>query len=214
MKIDAGKSVFNANEKQAARNVDRLQELKLTAINVMASPGAGKTSLIVHLLKRLPRELSVGVIEGDIASSIDTDRIKGLGFPAIQINTGGGCHLNATMVSNALAGLDVKGPGLLFIENIGNLICPAEFNLGEALRMVVANVAEGDDKPVKYPAMFATADLVILNKVDLLSLVEFKMDFFEAGVRAVNETAPIFKISCRSGDGIDAVRDFLLARQD
>ena len=214
MKIEAGKSVFNANEKQAARNVDRLQELKLTAINVMASPGAGKTSLIVHLLKSLPRELSVGVIEGDIASSIDTDRIKGLGFPAIQINTGGGCHLNATMVSNALAGLDVKGPGLLFIENIGNLICPAEFNLGEALRMVVANVAEGDDKPVKYPAMFSTADLVILNKVDLLSLVEFKMDFFEAGVRAVNETAPIFKISCRSGDGIDAVRDFLLAKQN
>jgi len=212
LKIRVAKRVLDGNDQQARRNIDRLAELKLAAVNVLASPGAGKTCLIAALLKRFPPGLSVGVIEGDVAGRIDTDKILALGFPATQINTGGGCHLDATMIAKAVDSLGVKGPGCLFIENIGNLICPAQFDLGEGLRVVVASVPEGDDKPLKYPGVFASADAVVLNKIDLLGHVEFKTDSFVAGVRTLSPDAPIFNVSCRTGQGLDAVMEWLLNR--
>ena len=204
--------ILESNDRQAHENRRLFDDLGLTAVNVMASPGAGKTSLIVSMLRSLDG-LRVGVIEGDVASSLDTEKIRALNFPAVQINTGGGCHLTSAMIAQATRELGVRGPGLLFIENIGNLICPAMFDLGEHLRLVVASVPEGDDKPVKYPGAFASADAVALNKTDLLGLVDFAMDRFEAGVRAVNPKAPIFAISCRKGENTAAVRDWLLSRR-
>jgi hydrogenase nickel incorporation protein HypB len=211
MRIDVRKAVTSDNDIQAVQNADRLKETGLVGVNIMASPGAGKTSFIVRLLKSLPKGLSNGVIEGDVAGSIDTDKIIALGYPATQINTDGGCHLDANMVAKALDALAIQGPGFVFIENIGNLICPASFRLGESLILAIASVPEGDDKPVKYPAVFGLADAVVLNKHDLLGHVEFDMNFFLKGVRAVNPDAPIFNVSCRTGEGVGAVVEWLTA---
>ncbi|MDD3805092.1 MAG: hydrogenase nickel incorporation protein HypB [bacterium] len=207
MRVSVRKSILSANDEQAERNKARFKASQLMVINVMASPGAGKTSLIMRLLENIPSELSRGVIEGDVASSIDADRIAAVGVPVTQINTGGACHLDAFMVDRAMDDLKLSGPGYLFIENIGNLICPTDFRLGETVNMVVASVPEGDDKPIKYPAIFAQADIIILNKIDLLPLIDFNLQAFSAAVRAVNEEAPIINISCTTGEGIDtAVR--------
>jgi hydrogenase nickel incorporation protein HypB len=206
---DVGKAILNLNDEQSLRNRRRLDELGLLAVNVLASPGAGKTSVIVRLLQGLAGQFSVGVIEGDVASSIDTDKLRALGFPATQINTDGGCHLDADMIFAAIGKLDIRGPGYLFIENIGNLICPTNFHLGEAVRLVIASAPEGDDKPTKYPGVFATADAIVLNKIDLLAHVDFRMDFFLASLRTINPKAPIFHVSCRNGQGIDALLDWL-----
>jgi hydrogenase nickel incorporation protein HypB len=212
VKIEAGKKVLSVNDQQARRNRQRLDALRLLAVNILASPGAGKTSLIIRLLQSLPANLSKAVIEGDVASSIDTDKIIALGYQATQINTDGGCHLDAAMIGRALDELDLQGPGLVFIENIGNLICPAGFELGETLRIVVASVPEGDDKPIKYPGIFATAHAFVLNKVDLLGAVDFDLARFKAGLRAVNDKAPLFEVSCRQGkeQGIAPLRDWAL----
>jgi len=210
LRIDVRKSVLGANDEQAQRNKALFEASHLTVINVMASPGAGKTSLIMRLLEKLPPEFSRGVIEGDIASSVDADRIAAVGVPVTQINTGGGCHLDAVMIDRAMYDLELQGPGYLFIENIGNLVCPTDFRLGETAAMVVASVPEGDDKPVKYPAIFARADIIILNKIDLLPLIDFNLSAFTAAVRAVNENAPVINVSCTTGEGTDAVVRWLL----
>ncbi|MFB3891704.1 MAG: hydrogenase nickel incorporation protein HypB [Phycisphaerae bacterium] len=212
-RIDAGKSVLSANDAQALRNFERWSSTGLVAVNVMASPGAGKTSVIAGLLARLPKQLRNGVIEGDVASSLDTDKLIAMGFRATQINTNGACHLDASMVSSAIEALGVAGPGFVFIENIGNLICPVDFKLGESVRLAIASVPEGDDKPVKYPGIFAAVDAIVLNKTDLLGHVDFKMDFFTRGVRAVNSTAEMFNVSCKTGEGLQAVADWLVARR-
>lgn len=210
MKVDVGKSILLGNDEQAAANRRRLGDLNLLTINVMASPGAGKTSVIMQLLSAMPAGLKRGVIEGDVASRIDADKIQAIGVPVTQINTGGGCHLTAKMIADAMDSLKLTGPGMLFIENIGNLICPASFDLGEAVRVVIASVAEGDDKPIKYPGMFTLADAIILNKTDLQPHVEFQMAAFERGVRAVNADAPIFHVSCRTGEGVHPLLGWLL----
>ncbi len=208
-KIKATQAILSDNDRQAQANRLRLDALNLTGVNVLASPGAGKTSVIVAALQGLDG-LSRGVIEGDVASSIDTDRIRGLGFPAVQINTAGGCHLTADMVHQAMDELNLRGPGILFIENIGNLICPASFDLGEHVRLVIASVAEGDDKPTKYPQVFALADAVVLNKTDLTAMTEFNLDLFRARLRAVNPHAPLLEISCRTGENLPLLRQWLL----
>ncbi|HEY9068657.1 MAG TPA: hydrogenase nickel incorporation protein HypB, partial [Candidatus Ozemobacteraceae bacterium] len=212
MLIPVRKAVLAHNDAEAAENARLFESRRVRVVNVMASPGAGKTSLILAVARALPEGLRPLVIEGDVASSIDTEKVAAVGIPVHQINTDGDCHLDAGSVRRAFDALpSVPGPGLLFIENIGNLICPAEFDLGEDIRLVIASVPEGDDKPRKYPAIFALADVVVLNKTDLLGHVEFDRASFEAGIRAVNDRAPIFDVSCRGTvNGIGALVSWLV----
>ncbi len=203
MDISIKKNIFAENDALAESIRADLADKKLVMINVMASPGAGKTSLIIELLKRLPKESYRGVIEGDVASSIDTDKIKALGFNAFQINTGGSCHLTSEMVEKGLAELKATENGFVFIENIGNLICTASFDLGESIKMVISSVPEGDDKPVKYPHLFQIADIIVLTKIDLLKAVDFEQKQFVLGVRSVNPDAAIIEVSVKTGAGLD-----------
>ena len=213
MKIPVIKEILSANDQVAAENRDVFSQNDLFVLNLMASPGAGKTSFILATVDRLPANIRPGVIEGDLASSIDADTISARGVAVVQINTGGGCHLDASMVRSALPHLPVSELNLLFIENVGNLVCPAEFDLGADLAVVVASVPEGHDKPYKYPGMFAAADVVILNKDDLIHVFEFDVKYFKRGIEMVNPGAPCFVLSCRTGDGVDAWINWLLDKQ-
>ncbi len=203
MKVQVVKAILSGNDQVAAANRAQFDAAGITALNLMASPGAGKTSVILATIERLPKQLCPAVIEGDLASSIDADTIAARGIPVVQINTGGNCHLDATMVSSALPHLLTNQLDLLFIENVGNLVCTANFALGAHRAVVVASVPEGHDKPYKYPGMFAAADVVLLNKYDLAAVFDFDIDAFRNGVMMVNPTAPIFPVSCRSGVGLD-----------
>lgn len=213
MEIPVVKQILSANDQMAAENRRLLAEHGITAINIMAAPGAGKTSLILATIAGLGDGVRAGVIEGDVASRIDADTIAARGIPVVQINTGGNCHLEAWMVASALPRLPLADLDLLFIENVGNLICPAAWDLGTAAAVVVASVPEGHDKPYKYPGMFAAADAVVLNKADLLAYFDFDLPFFERGLRMVNPPAPLFVLSCRNGDGLDAWLDWLRSRR-
>ncbi len=210
MKLKVEKRILSANDEVAAQNRARLDAAGILAINIMASPGAGKTSLILATAGRLLREIPLGVIEGDLASRIDADLVATRGIPVTQINTGGSCHLDAPMVRTALDHLPLENVRLLFIENVGNLVCPAEFELGAHLAVVVASIPEGHDKPYKYPGIFARADAVVLNKADLLHVFDFDVEYFERGLRMVNPSVPLFVLSCRTGQGLDAWVTWLL----
>jgi len=202
MQIKVLKDIMGANEQIARRNHALLDKYRVLAINIMASPGAGKTSLVVQTINSLRGKVRIGVIEGDISSTIDAQTVGKEGVPVVQINTGGECHLDANMIQNALAGLPLKDIDLLLVENVGNLVCPAEFNLGEHKKVLVASVPEGDDKPYKYPSMFTTVDAVVLNKTDLMPYVKFSLDGFIKAVRSVNMKVQIFPLSCATGEGI------------
>lgn len=214
MKIPVVKNILNANDQIALKNRAALEAAGVFALNIMASPGAGKTSFILATLDRLPPEVCPGVIEGDLASSIDTDTIAARGVPVTQINTGGGCHLDAPMIQTALSRLPLADLDLLFIENVGNLVCPANFKLGADRAVVVASVPEGHDKPYKYPGIFASADAVILNKADLLAIFDFNLDYFRQGVELVNPGVPFFVLSCRTGTGVQAWLSWLLSERN
>jgi hydrogenase nickel incorporation protein HypB len=191
------------NQRVADENRARLRAAGAPAVNVIAGPGAGKTSLIVRLIGALRDRARIGVIEGDIAGSIDTATVLAAGAAdAVQINTGGTCHLEAGMIRSALDDLDLEKLDLIFIENVGNLVCPAHWALGEELRLCVLSAAEGHDKPLKYPQIFAVSDAIILNKIDLIEFVDFDRARFYESVRALNPAAPIFEVSCRTGAGI------------
>jgi hydrogenase nickel incorporation protein HypB len=209
--ISVQKRILSANDEVAGENRATLAQAGVLAINVMASPGAGKTSLILATAQRLPPGIRPAVIEGDLASSIDTEKMLAAGIPATQINTGGNCHLDAPMIRAALPRLPLSDIDLLFIENVGNLVCPAEFDLGAARSVVVASVPEGHDKPYKYPAMFAAADAVALNKSDLAAYFDFDLEYFRRGVAMVNPDAPVFVVSCRSGEGLEEWVAWLLS---
>jgi hydrogenase nickel incorporation protein HypB len=213
MKVAVKQDILSANDRVAGENRARLDAAGLLAVNLMASPGAGKTSVILATAERLPAEVRPGVIEGDLASRIDADRVAARGIPVVQINTGGGCHLDAPMVRAALAQLPLAAMEVLFIENVGNLVCPAEFDLGAHLAVVIASTPEGHDKPYKYPGMFARADAVVLNKADLTDVFAFDLDDFRHGVGLVNRKAPIFVLSCRTGDGLGGWMDWLLEQR-
>jgi hydrogenase nickel incorporation protein HypB len=208
MKVPVIRDILKANDQVALENGETFRRAGVAAVNVMASPGAGKTSLILATAAQL-EAVRIGVIEGDVASSIDAETIAAHGLPVVQINTGGGCHLDAPMIRSALPHLNLTALDLLFIENVGNLICPANYRLGAELALVVASVTEGHDKPYKYPGMFAAADVVVLNKIDLLELLEFDVAAFEHGVRMVNPEVPIIHVSCRTGAGIDTWAEWL-----
>ena len=202
--IQVVKNVLVKNDEAAEHNRASFEGAKVLAVNLIAAPGAGKTSLIQATLKTLP-ELRVGVIEGDIAGSIDTEKVLAAGAAqAVQINTGGTCHLEADMVTQALSELVLSDLDLIFIENVGNLICPTAWDLGEGLKVCLSSVAEGDDKPIKYPSIFAKSDVVILNKVDLMELVDFDRATFYATLYALNPDASVFELSSRTGVGVAA----------
>lgn len=214
MKIPVVKEILSANERVAAENRTTFDASGVFVLNLMASPGAGKTSLILSTIDRLPEEVRPGVIEGDLASTIDADTIAARGIPVVQINTGGNCHLDAPMIRTALPDLPMDEMNLLFIENVGNLVCTANFGLGADLAVVVASAPEGHDKPYKYPAMFASADAVVLNKADLLDVFEFDVDYFRRGLEMLNPGVPFFVVSCRTGDGVGDWVAWLLDRVD
>lgn len=209
MKIPVVKDILDANEQVADEVRAEFTRHGIFVVNLMASPGAGKTSLILSTLDRLPPNTRAGVIEGDLASSIDADTIAARGVPVVQINTGGGCHLDAPMIKSALPHLPLPDIDLLFIENVGNLVCPANFDVAANAAVVVASVPEGHDKPYKYPGMFAAADAVILNKADLIDVFEFDLDYFRRGLEMVNPDAPLWVVSCKTGDGLDQWLDWL-----
>ena len=210
MEIKILKDILGANEQIAQKNHELLASNKVFAVNIMASPGAGKTSVVIQTILALKDKVRIGVIEGDIASSIDAETVAKQGVPVIQINTGGECHLEANQLLNALNNLPLAEIDLLLIENVGNLVCPAEFNLGEHLKVLIASVPEGDDKPFKYPLMFNTVDAVVLNKIDLLPYVKFNVAGFTKTVKNINSKAEIFKVSCTTGEGIPAWTKWLI----
>lgn len=211
MKIPILENILSANDRLAAENQRLLAEKGILAINIMSSPGAGKTSLILRTIEALGEEVRIGVIEGDVASRVDADTIESLGVPVVQINTGGTCHLDANMVRGSLDQLPLDHIELLLIENVGNLICPTDFALGEAVKVMIPSIPEGDDKPYKYPAMFAAVDAIIVNKVDLLPYLDFDLAAFRKLVTGLNPDVQVFEVSCKTGEGIEAWADWLSA---
>jgi hydrogenase nickel incorporation protein HypB len=201
--IKVGEDILGANEETARTNKQKLDKDRVFTINIMSSPGAGKTSVILSTIKYLQDSVKMAVIEGDVASSVDAEKVEALGIPVIQINTAGGCHLDANMVENALNGLPLEETDLLFIENVGNLICPNAFLLGEDRRIMISSMPEGDDKPQKYPAMFADTDVILLNKTDLQPYLDFNFDVFKKTVTNLNSDVTIFPVSCKTGEGMD-----------
>ncbi len=211
--IKVVENISRANERIAAQNRELLDEHRVLAVNLMASPGAGKTSLIMRTIEALRGRLRVGAIEGDTASQVDAERVATSGVPVVQVNTGGGCHLDANMVRPALTELPLAELDLLFIENVGNLVCPAGVALGEHLNVLIASVPEGDDKPYKYPGIFVAVDAVVVNKVDLLPYLDFDMDGFRELVHGLNPQARLFPLSCKTGEGIAEWAEWLISQR-
>jgi len=210
-RIPVVERILSANDKLAEENQSRLDASKVFGVNLMASPGAGKTSLIEQTLPRLAVKLRVAVVDGDIATNIDADRASAAGATvAVQVNTGGECHLDAVMLHQALGQIDLNTVDMLLVENVGNLVCPADFRLGTHKSVLIASIPEGDDKPYKYPGMYRGVDALVINKIDLLPYIDFKMDYFQQGVEALNPGLVTFPLSCRTGEGIDPWVDWLL----
>jgi len=209
--VSVVEEILSANDRVALRNRSQLDAARLFAVNLMASPGAGKTSLIIATVQALKEELRIAGIDGDVATSIDADRIAALGVPAVQINTGGACHLDAVMMEGALPQLPLADLDLIIVENVGNLICPTGFRLGVHRSVLIASVPEGDDKPYKYPGMYQGVDSMLLNKMDVLGAFDFDMDYFRRGVEILNPGLAFFPVSCKTGEGLDAWLDWLRA---
>jgi hydrogenase nickel incorporation protein HypB len=200
--VDA--KVLNQNDQLAEANRRLFEQHGIAAVNFMSAPGAGKTSVLEKTLRALKPDFQMAVIEGDLYTTLDSDRIQAAGVPAYQITTGTCCHLDARMIARALTEFRISEAELLIIENVGNLVCPAEFDLGEDLRVMVFSAVEGADKPQKYPLMFQTADAVLLNKIDLIPYSGVSLEELTANVHKVNPSAPVFPVSCSTGEGIDA----------
>jgi hydrogenase nickel incorporation protein HypB len=201
-KIDVKQSIYDENDRIAEELKAALSAKGVFAVNVMGAPGAGKTSVIRQIIKRMGGNSFV--VEGDIESDIDTKALQDLGIQTVQINTHGACHLDAPTVSETIKTLSLDN-GVVYIENIGNLVCPAEFNIGEHVKMLIVTATDGSDKPYKYPLAFEKANVIVLNKADLLPYVDFDEAFFMKGVRALNPDVPVFKVSARSGDGVESI---------
>jgi hydrogenase nickel incorporation protein HypB len=208
-KVPVVEQIMSANDRLAEANRARLDGIGVFGLNVMASPGAGKTSLITRTVQALQGELRIGAIDGDIATTIDADRIAALGVPAVQINTGGACHLDAAMLHKALEQLPLAELDLLIVENVGNLVCPASFQLGTHRSVLIASVPEGDDKPYKYPVMYRGVDALVLNKIDVLDAFDFDVGYFRQGVEPLNPGMAFFPLSCKTGEGLVGWLDWL-----
>jgi hydrogenase nickel incorporation protein HypB len=209
MRIVAAKKILKANDQLAAENRERLDAANVFGVNIVGSPGAGKTTLLEGLFRHLNGRIRPAVIEGDIAGSIDAERMEKIGVPVVQINTDGACHLDAVMVASAIAELDLDGVNLLAIENVGNLVCTAGFDLGERLRIIVLSTSEGDDKAVKYPAIFQGSDALFITKTDLLPHLNFNVDRITADMKRLAPDAEVFLVSALHGDGIPAAAEWL-----
>jgi hydrogenase nickel incorporation protein HypB len=212
-KIDVGKKILSENEKCAFENILFLTEQKKLCLNMISSPGSGKTTILTRTISELKDKIKIGVIEGDIQTDLDAEKIRATGAPAIQINTNGACHLSAAQISAALKELPVADLNLIFIENVGNLVCPSAFQLGENGKIVVLSVAEGDDKPAKYPAIFAKSKVMLISKIDLLQMgaqIDFDIERAKADARKLNKGIKIFPISAKTGAGMADWYDWLL----
>ena len=212
MKIQVVTNVLAANDRIADENRSLFDAKKIYVINLMSSPGAGKTSLVEKTILALRDRFRIGVIEGDIQSTYDADRVAALDTPVVQINTGGGCHLDANMIREALAGLDLDKIDLLIVENVGNLVCPAEFRVGEDAKVMILSTPEGADKPLKYPLIFQESSVMLLNKIDLLPHLDFDPGKARQAALALNPDLEIFEVSCRTGQGLDAWLEWLAGR--
>jgi hydrogenase nickel incorporation protein HypB len=212
VEIDLSQAILAKNEELAQENRDLFRENGVFVVDLMASPGAGKTSTILATVEALRERYGIAVIEGDIASKVDAEKIREHGIPAVQINTGGACHLESDMIRRAVDTLDLDSVDLLIVENVGNLVCPTEFDLGEDAKVMILSVPEGHDKPHKYPGIFSLAEAIILNKCDTLGVFDFDEDEFRDLVGKLNGKAPIFPISATKGDGVEAWAEWLAAR--
>lgn len=213
-RIKIVEKILNANDRLANQNRQKFNDAGVYAINLMASPGAGKTSFIIKTIEGLlADDVQIGVIEGDTAPvTIDSDKINAAGMPAIQINTGGECHLDAVMLEGAIDQMDLSPLDLVIVENVGNLICPAAFELGTHSNILIASIPEGDDKPYKYPNIYRGLDVLIINKTDLLPYIDFDMDYFRQGVEMLNPGLTTFAVSCKTGEGIGEWLEWVKAR--
>jgi hydrogenase nickel incorporation protein HypB len=211
-KIELMEDIYDENDRIAAETRASFSRRHIFAVNVMGAPGVGKTSVLRRVIAGLPGTTSY-VIEGDIESDLDTKTLRSLGVEAFQINTGGACHLDSPMIQTRLKDVPLKDDSLLFIENIGNLVCPAEFQIGEHIKLLIVAVTDGSDKPYKYPLAFEKADAIVLNKCDLKPYLDFDSAFFYKGVRALNQNAPVFEVSGRTGEGFDKLVAWLRERR-
>jgi hydrogenase nickel incorporation protein HypB len=212
-RVSIVENILNANDQLASVNRARLDQAGVFAINLMASPGAGKTSVILKTIQALQSELKIGVVEGDTAPvTIDADKVVAAGMPAVQINTGGDCHLDAVMFQKGLDQLPLDELDLLIVENVGNLICPAEFKLGTHANVLIASIPEGDDKPYKYPNIYRGLEALIINKLDLLPYIDFHLDYFKQGVEILNPGLVTFQVSCATGQGVAEWATWLKAK--
>lgn len=212
MRIEIGKPILSRNEEQARVNRALLDSRGVFAVNLLAGPGAGKTSVILATADVLAGRFRIGVIEGDIAGDVDTRKMRSRGIPSVQVNTGGICHLDSKMIAKALDALDLRDIDVLFIENVGNLVCPTDFRLGESCSVVVTSVPEGHDKPAKYPGVFQLADAVLLNKIDAVDVFDFNEEEFRASMAELNPRAGIIPVSATKGTGMDEWAAWLAAR--
>lgn len=210
MKVKLTTKILDANERIAEENKKMFKEAGVYVINLMSSPGAGKTSLLEKTISAIKDKVKVGVIEGDITGTNDAERIDRLGVPVVQINTEGACHLDANMIADAVKDLPLKDLDLLFIENVGNLVCPAEFKVGEDVKVMILSLTEGDDKPLKYPLMFQESSVLIINKIDLKDLLDVSVDKIKKDAQFLNPKIKIFEVSCKTGQGIDEWTSWLL----
>lgn len=207
--IDIKQPILDKNDRLAEENRALFAQHKVFVLDILASPGSGKTSTILATIDALRDEFNIAVIEGDIASSVDAEKIKAQGIAAVQINTGGACHLESEMIRKAIGVLDLERLDLIIVENVGNLVCPTDFDLGENAKAMILSVPEGDDKPLKYPGVFQVAEAIILNKVDTMPVFDFDDEAFRSAVNQLNPQAPIFPISATKGEGVEAWANWL-----
>ena len=210
MEIKVVKNILDANNRIAKENRKIFDEKNIFVINLMSSPGAGKTTFLMKIIPKLKEKFNIGVIEGDIQNTYDAEQIAKLNIPVVQINTGGACHIDGNMVKEALPDLPLDDIDILIVENVGNLVCPAEFNIGEDLKIMMLSVTEGDDKPLKYPLMFKVSQALIFNKIDLLPYVDFNIEKAKNDALKINPNLKFFEISCKTGDGIDNFVEWLI----
>lgn len=208
------KNILQTNEEIALRNKEVLLEKGIFTINLLGSPGAGKTSVLEQIIKNLKDKVNMTVIEGDLYTTKDAERIESHGVQVIQVNTGGACHLDASMIEEAMNHIDIEGMDFLIIENVGNLVCPASYNLSEDMKVTVLSIAEGNDKPLKYPSMFQRSEVLIVNKVDLIEFTNFSMDELYKDIKSLNENIKVFEVSCRTGQGLNELCQYFKSKVD